>query len=139
MNSSIKTKKRVKIANPSSASMTRNPQILPKTPSIHIPIALPFSCLVPTLVGHPVQSFSCLAPTLVGHPVQSFCYIDDQKFRVRIPSIPKKPIPSIYPTYSLCLAIFCVLNFGGTPCTVLHTHPSLLLKQILRSELNYYI
>ena len=57
----------------------RNSQKNP--PSIHIPIALPFSCL---------------APTLVGHPVQSFCYIDDQKFRVRIPSIPKKTIPSIY-------------------------------------------
>jgi len=48
----------VKIANPSSASMTRNSEISPKKPpSIHIPIALPFSCLVPTMVGHPVQSF----------------------------------------------------------------------------------
>ena len=58
MNSSIKIRKMVKIANPSSASMTRNSEISPKKPpSIHIPIALPFSCLVPTMVGHPVQSF----------------------------------------------------------------------------------
>ena len=104
MNSSIKIRKMVKIANPSSASMTRNSEIsLQKTAFHTYSYCLAFFLPCSNYGGTPC---TILLPTLVGHPVQSFCYIDDQKFRVRIPSIPKKqylPYTYLFPLPCLFL------------------------------------
>merc|ERR1719203_772736 len=93
------------------------------------------------MVGHPVQSFFQLWWDTLYNPSAT-----SMTRNLGFESLPfqKKNNTFHIPTYSLCLAFFCVLNFGGTPCTrgvciVLHAHPSLLLNKfsILNSTTTY--